>query len=78
MELEILIKEWRIKTKEDKSRTVAGTYAVMCNANEVATSTFNDGYNSTDIQISAELLVEAESLDEKIKNAITKNFMGGK
>jgi len=76
MELTISIKEWKIKTKEDKSKTIAGEYAVMCGPNEVANSSFNDGYNSTDIQIPADLLTEAETLDKKIQAAVLKNFTG--
>lgn len=76
MELMILIKEWKIKMKEDKSKTIAGTYAVMCGPNEVAESNFNDGYNSTDIQIPTSLLADAETLDTKIKQVIMENFAG--
>ena len=74
MELAILVKEWKIKVKEDKSKTIAGKYAVICGPNEVAESTFNDGYGSTDIQIPANLLADAEVLDQKVKQAIMENF----
>ena len=76
MDLTILVKEWGIKTKEDKSKTIAGKYAVICGPNEVAESNFNDGYGSTDIQVPANLLADAEILDAKIKQAIMENFTG--
>lgn len=76
MELTIIVKEWKVKVKEDKSKTIAGEYAVMCGPNEVATSCFNDGYNNTDIQMPANLLVEMEALDAKIRQVIAENFTG--
>lgn len=76
MELTILITEWTVRVKEDKSKTIAGKYAVMCGPNKVAASNFNDGYDSTDIQIPANLLTDAEALDAKIRQTIAENFTG--
>ena len=76
MELKIVVKNWKICTKEDKTKTIGGTYMVMCGPNTVATSDFNDGYNSTDISIPASLLSKIEALDEEIKDVIIKNFTG--
>ncbi|HEC66838.1 MAG TPA: hypothetical protein ENI23_16305 [bacterium] len=76
MELVISVKEWKIITKDDKSKTIAGEYAVTCGPNEVAKSNFNNGYDSTDIQIPTDLLAEAEILDTKIKQTISAHFTG--
>ena len=78
MELHIVVDNWKIRTRENKSKTIAGEYNVMCGPNKVASSSFNDGYNSTDISIPSELLVKAEALSEEIKELIIKNFRGEK
>lgn len=76
METEIIIKEWSVRTKEDKSKTISGVYSVLCGANELATSKFNSDYDSVDIKIPAGILSEIEAIDEKVRTAIIKNFTG--
>ena len=61
---------------DKKQKTIGGKYQVKMGNSVVSESEFNDGYNSTDIEIPAEILVEAEKLDAKIKEAIIKNFTG--
>ena len=72
--MEITVSSWKIVTKEDKSKTIGGTYQVKAGNMVVSETQFNDGYNATNINIPAELMVEAEKLDEKIRTAIVKNF----
>ena len=74
MEMEIYIKEWKMTTGDKKQKTIGGTYQVRMGNQVVSESSFNDGYNTTEIGIPAEVLVEAEKLDEKIREAIIKNF----
>ena len=74
MEMEICVSEWKMKIGDKKQKTISGKYQVKVGSNVVSESAFNDGYNSTDITIPAEILVEAEKLDAKIRESIIKNF----
>jgi Leu/Phe-tRNA-protein transferase len=74
--MEIFVKEWKMRLNDQKQKTIGGTYQVKLGNAVVSESDFNGGYNSTDITIPAEILVEAENLDAKIKEAIIKNFTG--
>ena len=74
MNMEIHVSTWKVLTGDKKQRTIGGIYQVKLAGKVVSESTFNDGYNTTDITIPAELMVEAEALDVKIKEAIVKNF----
>jgi len=74
MEMEICVSEWKIKIDDKKQKTIAGKYQVKLGPAVISESDFNDGYNSTDIAIPSEIMVEAEGLDNKIKEAIIKNF----
>jgi len=74
MEMEIRVSKWAVQLDDKKQKTIGGKYQVVMNGNVVSESEFNNGYNSTDIGIPAEILVEAEKLDGKIKEAIVKNF----
>ncbi len=74
MNIEIVISNWNVITKEDKSKTVAGEYQVNKNGKEVAKQSFNDGYNNTPIAIPAEIMVKLEAIDKEIKKAIVDNF----
>jgi hypothetical protein len=76
MKLRIDTASWKIVTKEDKAKTIGGTYKITCGPNEVASSSFNDGYGSTDIPIPAKLMAKAEELDEEIREAVIKHFGG--
>jgi len=74
MEMEICISQWKIKIDDKKQKTIAGKYQVKLGTSVISESEFNDGYNSTNIVIPPEIMVEAEKLDGKIKEAIIKNF----
>jgi hypothetical protein len=74
MEMEICVSEWSVLIDDKKQKTIGGKYQVRMNGNVISESQFNSGYGSTDIGIPAEILVEAEKLDEKVKDAIIKNF----
>ena len=75
MEMQIIVSKWMVKVDEEKkTKTIGGKYQVKMGGNVVAESDFNDGYNSTKINIPAELMVEAEKLDAKIRESIIKNF----
>ena len=74
MEMDIVVSSWKMLIGDNKQKTIGGKYQVKMGGNVISESTFNDGYNSTDITIPAEILVEAEALDKKIKEAIIKNF----
>ena len=75
MEMNIYVSEWKLVVTEKNHKTIGGKYQVKMGKAVVSESKFNDGYNSTDINVPPELLVEAEKLDCKIKEAITQNFM---
>ena len=74
MEMEICVSQWKIKIDDKKQKTIAGKYQVKLGTSVISESEFNDGYNSTNIVIPPEIMVEAEKLDGKIKEAIIKNF----
>ena len=74
METNIVTKDWKVITKSDKTKTIAGNYDVKVGGAVLATTAFNEGYGCTDISIPAELMVEAELLDAKIRQAIINNF----
>ena len=74
MEMEICVSEWKMRIGDNKQKTIGGKYQIKMGSNVVSESEFNDGYNSTEIAIPAEILVEAEKLDEKIRESIIKNF----
>jgi hypothetical protein len=76
MEVEIVVTKWKIVEKDDKTKTIGGTYVVMWGKTKVSETSFNDGYNSTDITIPVQLMVEVEALDRKIKEQIVTNFTG--
>jgi len=74
MEMEICVSQWKIKIDDKKQKTIAGKYQVKLGTSVISESEFNDGYNSTNIVIPPEIMIEAEKLDGKIKEAIIKNF----
>ena len=74
MEMEICVSEWIMRIGDNKQKTIGGKYQIKMGSNVVSESEFNDGYNSTEIAIPAEILVEAEKLDAKIRESIIKNF----
>jgi len=74
MEMEICVSQWKIKIDDKKQKTIAGKYQVKLGTSVISESEFNDGYNSTNIVIPPEIMVKAEKLDGKIKEAIIKNF----
>ena len=74
MDMEICVSKWSVLVNDRKQKTIGGKYQVKMNGNVISESEFNEGYNSTEITIPAEILVEAESLDSKIREAIIKNF----
>jgi len=76
MGMEIYVSEWKMAIGEKKQKTIGGKYQVKMGNQVVSESEFNGGYNTTDISIPSEILVEAEKLDVKIKEAIIKNFTG--
>lgn len=76
MAMEIFVSMWGMVLNEKKQKTIGGKYQVKMGNMVVSESEFNAGYNSTDIAIPADILVEAEALDAKIKEAIIKNFTG--
>ena len=76
MELKIIVKEWKIGIKDDKSKTIGGVYAVMCGKTEIATSNFNLGYDCAKIAIPAEFMARIEAIDEEVRQTITNNFTG--
>lgn len=75
MEMKIVVKEWKARTDEKKQRTVGGKYEIRLGNQVVSTSDFNDGYNTTDISIPADILIDIDELDKKIKKAIIDNFI---
>lgn len=74
MQMEIVVSEWKMVIDDKKQKTIGGKYQVKIGTSVVSESTFNDGYNTTDINIPSEILVEIEKMDDKIKDAIIKNF----
>jgi len=74
MEMEIVVSEWKIKISDKKQKTIAGKYQVKIGTAVISESEFNDGYNSTDIMIPAELIAKVEAIDTLVKDAIVKNF----
>ena len=76
MAMEIFVSKWAMILNEKKQKTIGGKYQVKMGNAVVSESEFNEGYNSTDITIPADILVEAEKLDARIKEAIIKNFTG--
>lgn len=76
MEVKIVVTTWKVIEKEDKNKTIGGTYEVRCGATKVSESNFNEGYNSTKISIPSTLMTEVEILDAKIKEQIVNNFTG--
>jgi hypothetical protein len=76
MEVKIIVTKWKIIEKDDKTKTIGGTYEVRCGATKVSESNFNEGYGSTNITIPPQLMIEVETLDQKIKEQIVTNFTG--
>jgi len=74
MEIDICVSSWKVIIGDNKQKTIGGKYQVKMGSHVVSETSFNDGYSSTKIVIPAELMVEAEKLDSKIKEAIVKNF----
>ncbi len=74
--MKIAVKSWKMEI-EDKVKKLGGTYAVMAGKEEIASSSFNIGYGATVITLPAQLMEEAEALDEKIRQAITDHFEAG-
>ena len=74
MELRIETKSWKLDTKDDKSKTISGSYVVMSGKETVASKSFNDGYGAIDITIPASILAKVEEIDSEIRECIVKNF----
>jgi hypothetical protein len=75
--LKIQVKDWKVITDDEKkTKTIGGTYVVMCGPTEVAKAQFNNGYGSTDIAIPAKVLAAIEELDDVVRGAIIENFTG--
>ena len=76
MEMDIIIKSWKMLTKEDKQKTIGGIYQVKMGNTVVSESSFNDGYSTTDINIPSDILAKVEAFDAELRKAIIKNFTG--
>jgi len=74
MEMEIVVKEWKMTTGDKKQKTIGGTYQVKIGTSVVSESGFNGGYNTTDISIPPDILVEVQKIDAKVRQAIIDNF----
>jgi hypothetical protein len=76
MSLQIAVKDWKVvKRSETINKVVAGTYAVMNGPIEIATKCFNDGgCSSVNIEIPADIMIEIERIDQRIRNVIAENF----
>jgi hypothetical protein len=72
--MKLKLKTWKIIEDSKKGKVVAGSYSIMQGNQEMAKQEFNEGYSCVDIAFPAELLVEIQTLDEKIQKAITDNF----
>lgn len=78
MEVSVQLINWRVVEKSGTKR-IAGEYKLMAGATEVATSSFNDdSYKATTVIFPTTLMVEAEALELKIREALNAHFGVGK
>ena len=74
MKMKIKNLDWYIRTRDDDTKTVSGTYAVMGGDKQVATQDFNDTYGSCDIAIPDNLISRLETIGEEVEKIIEENF----
>jgi len=74
MEMEIVVSEWSMRLNEKKQKTIGGKYQVKIGPSVISESEFNGGYLTTDITIPPDILADVEKIDDRVKEAIIKNF----
>ena len=74
METELVIKDWRIREKDDKTRTITGTYDVRLGGKKIASQEFNAQYGGVDIAIPAAIMAKVEEIDAEVKAAILDSY----
>jgi hypothetical protein len=65
--VELVLKDWRIKRNDDGIISICGTYALVSGTTELASKSFGDGYGDLKIPFSMDILKQANELQEKIK-----------
>lgn len=78
MSMQIETKSWKLITKEDGSKLIAGEYEVRAGGAVVAKQAFNDGYASVTVPLSPEVMVEVCKLDKMITEEIKNYYNVGK
>ena len=73
METRIVVKEWKIETRNDKP-VITGTYAVMLGDKEIAKQEFNNQFGGTEIQFDKEINEAVKNLTVSIKQSIEELF----
>jgi len=73
MALRIVMQNWKM-VKGKTGKVIAGTFSVKNGDKEVASKEFNDGYDAISVPIPAEVLAEAEKIDEKVRKAVEVSF----
>ena len=74
MEVTMNLDNWKIKKDEKNNTKVAGTYKIMLGDKEVANQGFNNGYGSTEITFSSDVMRKAKDLGRQITTEI-ENYL---
>jgi hypothetical protein len=76
MQVTVDVKDWKLTTdQEKKERRIEGSFVVKAGATIIAEQQFNSNYGGTKILFPAEIMAEIEKINDKIVQAITKNFV---
>lgn len=75
MKVSINLTKWALE-EISKEKRLTGTFEIKTGATVVATQSFNGQYNNTKIPFSMQLLADIEAMTERVKEEITKNFVG--
>ena len=73
MALRIVMQNWKM-VEGETGKVIAGTFSVKNGDKKVASKEFNDGYDAISVPIPAEVLAEAEKIDEKVRKAVEVSF----
>lgn len=71
MEVQIKLEDWKIELdKENNIPEIKGHYKVMCGETEIAKQSFNEGYNSTKVPFTGDLIKSIMNLELNILEEI--------
>ncbi|MDD5458367.1 MAG: hypothetical protein PHF37_03135 [Phycisphaerae bacterium] len=73
MEADIHVVSWQV-AERSRQKIIIGNYEVRVGGVVAAKTSFNDGYDSIEVQIPNALMAKIEAIDAEVRQAVIDNF----